>query len=1090
MPLVLTKNIPFRVADPDALLAGRVRSGSSGTFIDIVPTKRKIRALQREFLGLSPGGVSPAFHLFTLETLALDLHSLICPSKRFLSGPSQAVLINEAIVSAGDSLQYFPLRSGGARLPKGTFQKIVDVLRILKDNGISPALLRAELESAGSEETAKLQDILRIYEAYEERLGERFTDSGGVFRDLALRWEPVTSAAAFRNSYPAADLLVVPGFDAFSDPELTLIHNVSDIPGMGTVVSFDYQPENPEAFGHLRESYRKLVEMGFAISSASAWPAGGFGDHVSRHLFQVRPPRYRAGTPQVTIAAAPDREKEVELIARIIKHAVALKPDRSLDSICVALARPQRYASLFRDVFERYGIPANITDRYPLDQSPVIVALMALLSVQKDNFRVDDVLRAATSPFLSLSGALGPVSPGNLTGAFALVKTQSGISTILRRIAQRRSVIGAERSEGEEGDGRRLDEEDRMLEKAHADLVGIQKLLEPLGGPMTPQEFGARMRALIREAGIAGRLAAVPAEILSEEDLEKEVRAFQKFGDFLDEFLEIIESAAGGPRREPLAFYLDQLRAALPQVRYNIRQKYGYGVTVTSPEETRGLKFDVMIIAGMVDGELPPAGEPEIFLSSDRRAERERLHRLGSRYLFYQTITNFTDHCYLTFPRCEGDVLLVPSSFLDAVSAVVDIEDWRESVPDGLANGLYSRGEALRRAGDSLGRGEPGDEGTTDEILNTALGTMRRAVAVERERISGGGGEYGGRIGAALGVHARSELLRLKDRVYSVTQLESFGRCPFQFFADRILRLRPPVEAEEGISAAERGALLHEILFEFYTERRERRAAPVSRVADPEFREALNDLLAIARRKLSVFEGLDVYWDIDRDLLLGEGGGPGVLGDFLQKERDDRVSVEPAFFEVAFGTGPGKRKNADERLRHADPVIAGNIRLRGKIDRIDSGNGLFRIIDYKTGSTIARMDEIELGMSLQLPLYLYAVEKILSERSDMPWRGVAGVYYHVKDPVEQKLGLGSAEHLGGVFNASPRQRQLLPTDAELRNVIDRAIVFINDYIDAISRGEFPVEPKAPDKTCRHCSFRTICRIQSKISGAADGEGDR
>jgi hypothetical protein len=38
------------------------------------------------------------------------------------------------------------------------------------------------------------------------------------------------------------------------------------------------------------------------------------------------------------------------------------------------------------------------------------------------------------------------------------------------------------------------------------------------------------------------------------------------------------------------------LRQALAQIRYNIRQRHGYGVLVTSP--TTRLSFDVMILAG------------------------------------------------------------------------------------------------------------------------------------------------------------------------------------------------------------------------------------------------------------------------------------------------------------------------------------------------------------------------------------------------------------------------------------------------------------------------------------------------------------
>ncbi len=92
---------------------------------------------------------------------------------------------------------------------------------------------------------------------------------------------------------------------------------------------------------------------------------------------------------------------------------------------------------------------------------------------------------------------------------------------------------------------------------------------------------------------------------------------------------------------------------------------------------------------------------------------------------------------------------------------------------------------------------------------------------------------------------------------------------------------------------------------------------------------------------------------------------------------------------------------------------------------------LFTIIDYKTGMTIARRKDIEQGMSLQLPVYLYAVEKILSEKIESEMKGVAGIYYSLTPPVKEQIGLASEEHSGKAFLAS-RSRTLVQTDDELK----------------------------------------------------------
>jgi ATP-dependent helicase/nuclease subunit B len=337
--------------------------------------------------------------------------------------------------------------------------------------------------------------------------------------------------------------------------------------------------------------------------------------------------------------------------------------------------------------------------------------------------------------------------------------------------------------------------------------------------------------------------------------------------------------------------------------------------------------------------------------------------------------------------------------------------------------------------------------------------------------------EFNGFIFDRLGNGARAALESFRDRIYSVTQLESYGKCPFQFFAGKVLRLNVPREFEAGLSPLERGDILHEILFDFYTQRRERNLPPLHQVDEPQFHEAVNHLLAIARAKLEALDLSDAFWEVDKELLLGSGMRTGVLREFLLREKERELDTSPAWFEVAFGPSTGSRRNSDNRLRMEQPLVAGSVRLRGKIDRIDASKDVFTVIDYKSGDSIAKRKEIELGVSLQLPLYLYAVEHILAEQERRPLSGVAGIYYTLKSPVKDRLGIGNREFVGKAFDAQARNPQLLENGSALRSVIARAVAFVNEYVDSIARGNFPVAPKVPEQTCAYCDFRTICRIQ-------------
>ena len=204
----------------------------------------------------------------------------------------------------------------------------------------------------------------------------------------------------------------------------------------------------------------------------------------------------------------------------------------------------------------------------------------------------------------------------------------------------------------------------------------------------------------------------------------------------------------------------------------------------------------------------------------------------------------------------------------------------------------------------------------------------------------------------------------------------------------------------------------------------------------------------------------------------------GVLEEFLRHERDRIVSTAPAFFEVAFGrAGPGRR---DSLLGQVEALAVGVLRLSGKIDRIDLGEGCFAVVDYKSGHRHPRFNEIEAGTSLQIPLYLRAAEQLLQEAGHrvVP---AAGFYYGLTPPVHASLALGSKTHKG---TAIPGRQSagLQEDDTALRAVIDRSVAFAEGYVQGMAAGLFPLTtPERGKDVCTWCAFGAMCRVRSARS---------
>ena len=171
--------------------------------------------------------------------------------------------------------------------------------------------------------------------------------------------------------------------------------------------------------------------------------------------------------------------------------------------------------------------------------------------------------------------------------------------------------------------------------------------------------------------------------------------------------------------------------------------------------------------------------------------------------------------------------------------------------------------------------------------------------------------------------------------------------------------------------------------------------------------------------------------------------------------------------------------------------------MAGKIDRVELGNGMFVIGDYKTGSTTPKLNDILEGRSLQLPLYIAVVEELLRNQSaPIPGfeeslesvKGVGGVYYVLQEESKAELGIGDKEYNKRAFQAS-RSRQLLPNsrfpiedtqvDSDpdvIADIVEVAVEYANQYVRSIADGDFRLTTHDKTKVCRYCSFKRICRV--------------
>ena len=139
------------------------------------------------------------------------------------------------------------------------------------------------------------------------------------------------------------------------------------------------------------------------------------------------------------------------------------------------------------------------------------------------------------------------------------------------------------------------------------------------------------------------------------------------------------------------------------------------------------------------------------------------------------------------------------------------------------------------------------------------------------------------------------------------------------------------------------------------------------------------------------------------------------------------------------------------------------------IDRIEVNEKLnsFNIVDYKLSGVKPSFDDLKNGVSLQLPVYLYAAGELISKKLYQKYSPNEMFIYSLKYAIDD-FGKKAVKSKGSKEDEIQSVEQL----------VQKSIEHVKNYIAAISNGKFHLS-KLDDresKVCRFCEFRTVCRI--------------
>ncbi|MEO6487232.1 MAG: PD-(D/E)XK nuclease family protein [Thermoanaerobaculia bacterium] len=586
----------------------------------------------------------------------------------------------------------------------------------------------------------------------------------------------------------------------------------------------------------------------------------------------------------------------------------------------------------------------------------------------------------------------------------------------------------AERLKTEENEGRRPGIE-RTIERAQTTRALVTNLLR-----ITAEVAGGETMNMASAARAASRFVAEFAVVKNEVDAMAQAGLRRLF-----EELVAIEAPEGAhaPRRDEVSRRLAEAARALHVSASNPRPGFLHAAPIRAGGWSARSR---MFIAGLDEQRHPGSGmQDPIILDSEREAigipvVGDRPQRMTEQFrrLLKRSSSREVTLSWSMLGLRERRERFASSTLLEVYRQVAGHHDATfEDVERDVAKEGFVDPQPLSASEWWLLRRFMDREANLRPAILAAYPALAAGAEAEAARDSDAITKWDGKIAAP------PEVLdpRLNARVYSASQLEQMASCPYRYFLDRILGVKPLEEIEyepdTWLEAMEFGNLLHEVLQTTMEELSTGKKKPalaflprmkaIAAAALVTKREQIPppSEAAFERRETELMESCEI---------------------FLRDEETVSRDVTPRFFEKDFAF----------RL----PLGGGRgVDLRGYIDRIDHDetNNEWHVWDYKSGSTYAfdRGGQLQCGTKIQHAIYARAVEQMVKGRVTK-----SGYFF--------PTAKGSGARL-------PRTC----TDQELKKAL-------NLLFDVIGSGYFP---HAGADNCRFCDFHDVC-------GTAERAADR
>ena len=964
------------------------------------------------------------------------------PVRQALTEPARAMVLRHLVAQCGRQLRYY--RSGRASHISGGFvDRLQATIAELIEEAIEPdQLMIADPSGIGGDETsvsgdpaqaAKLHDLHLIYAAYLDYLNRGRLDPS-QYLDTARR-------CLSRCDWLHGAELWVDGFASLSGQETLILIELMRLcrrteitamfdPALCASPGSSHVGEGAEGlFGKTYRTYgdlhASLIHAGLQVDDPlllNPTPPPRFRGRAAlaqleRRLFNaesVAPPGAAIPPVDIELVELPSRRVEVDYaVARLFQWVQ--DPDRGYRyrDIALIVRDLEPYHDLLSEALTARGIPFFIDRRRPVAHHPLVELLRNIAALVTERLSLESVRVALKTGLMPITDEAADELENYL-----IAHGLSGFETWREGDWAFRVLSSFEETKGGPSVGE-LAELERVNAARRSFLDHVDSWLQFASDPAghTGREWTTAIHRLVKRWSVGRTLRTWADEAERDGELDQAEEHRQVWRDtmsFLDDlafaFTEVTLTA------EELT---DVLEAGLSHLTLGLVPPMIDQVLVGSIERSRHPDLKAVVVLGFNDGVFPRRlAEDSILNDDDRSLLKAAGVRVGAPAR--DRVLDESLLAYVALTRA-GEALVVTYAATDP--------EGRSLLPSPYVSSFLAACPGLKRTivGDPARQRATWDVLTTSDLARRLVMEFRSRPPIQRDdravraRWNGlydvvrGDSTHLRRVGRALSALDERNEARLSpqkvERLFagpmraSVSQLETYAACPYQYFARYSLRLRERREA--AVAPVDVGTVHHAVLEDFVRTLSER-GHGFAQLPEEELLGTLQESCARVSVRLPPRGAVS---DARSRYVLRRSASQLARVIRAQRQGSRSSGSRPRAAELSFGFDPQESLPA---LELSTPN-GRRVLLRGYIDRVDlvehSDELLGIVIDYKGGrKKHLHLDQVYHGLSLQLLSYLLVLGASGRTLAGRPIRPIGALYVSLTSQYQM---VDHPEHVSG-----------------------------------------------------------------------------